>query len=141
MYFNIRAIPVLFLFVPSIPSKLHPHCHLSVYLSAPPLLTRSLHLLTSATGLSCRPLVFLLPRPGTTGSPGSHTHTHTHPQTAFTFLIWHPSGKGRFCVLCMFVDEHSSSGRLIGQGFLPLLIRYFIHYFLSLSPLAVMFLH
>lgn len=33
---------------------------------------------TSATGLSCWPLVFLLPRPRTTGNSGVHTEPYTH---------------------------------------------------------------
>lgn len=33
---------------------------------------------TSATGLSCWPLVFLLPRPQTTGNSGVHTEPYTH---------------------------------------------------------------
>lgn len=72
----------------------------------------TLSLSASAPGLSCQPLVFLLPRPGTTGSPGnplnSAQHTHTH-SSGHHLVIWHPSGQG--CVLCMFVGKISSSNK------------------------------
>ena len=61
----------------------------------------------------------------------THTHTHTHPSSS-GFL----RAEGWFGVLCMFLDEHSSSNRLIGQGFSFLLNWYF----LLLISLIVMFL-
>lgn len=102
---------------------------------------------TMATGLSCQPLVFLLPRPGTTGSTGGYTdghthmhahgHTHTQASAAVLFVIWHPSGG--FCVFYMFVEERRPSGRLIIQGGSFVFIYYFVHY--CTSTLYLFFPH
>lgn len=149
---SLAAAAHLFLFVPCMLSLAHSlfpaECSATSHCNSPPLLcwqSASISLCftpNSATGLSCRPLVFLLPRLATIGSPGGHTikHTNSHPRTGFTFLIWHPLGGEQDCVLGLFVDERSSSHRLIGWGFYILSHLVFCPlFFLHLISLAVMF--
>lgn len=91
--------------------------------SLPPALRLSfvlLSTLTSTTSLSCRPLVFLLPRPRATSNSGvcritqRKPHTHTHLPGVSPC----PLGRGWFCVLCVFAEECDSSDRLINLGFI-----------------------
>lgn len=122
--------------------KASPHlvlCQVLFYSLAPPLLTLWLllvHLLQQAPQAQL-PAVSIPAAKAWDHRELWHTHTHTPS----TFLVWHPSGKSWFCVLCMFVHEHSSSDRRIGKRISLLLIGYFVHFFLLLISLAVMFLH